>query len=204
MRLHQFISGAGRAHSTIEPFGVRKVVLDAQALLSRRRRRKRLYALHFCHNCGQEHLPVWYCTDGGSRRLEARPIEDLPLDDDESEDDRRFGFFMPIPPEPIEFNGDDADYPETWTERAKNGDIRLVSAYRKLKHERIRVLPTGEIAPSGGVEGWFQPKKFRFCPACGELTLSKGADIYRLAALSAEGRSSADHRARRLDPQMDA
>ena len=73
----------------------------------------------------------------------------------------------------------------------KNGDIRLISAYRKLKHERMRVLPTGKIASSGGVEGWFQPKKFRFCPACGELTLSKGADIYRLAALSAEGRSSA-------------
>ena len=113
------------------------------------------------------------------------------MDDDQSEDDCRFGFFMPIPPSRIEFNGDDADYPETWTERAKNGDIRLVSAYRKLKHERILVLPTGEIAPSGGVEGWFQPKKFRFCPACGELTLSKGADLYRLAALSAEGRSSA-------------
>ena len=33
VRLHQFISGAGRAHSTIEPFGVRKVVLDAQVFL---------------------------------------------------------------------------------------------------------------------------------------------------------------------------
>ena len=191
VRLHQFISGAGRAHATIEPYGVRKVVLDAQVFLPDGEGVKRLYALHFCHNCGQEHLPVWYCADGGSRRIEARPIEDLPLDDDGGDDDRRFGFFMPIPPDQIEFNGDDADYPETWTERARNGDVRLVSAYRKLKHERVQVLPTGEIASSGGVEGWFQPKNFRFCPACGELTLSKGADIYRLAALSAEGRSSA-------------
>ena len=82
VRLHQFISGAGRAHSTIEPYLVRKVVLDAQVFLPDGEGDKRLYALHFCHNCGQEHLPVWYCADGGSRRLEARPIEDLPLDDD--------------------------------------------------------------------------------------------------------------------------
>ncbi len=33
VRLHQFISGAGRAHSTIEPYGQRKVVLDAQRFL---------------------------------------------------------------------------------------------------------------------------------------------------------------------------
>ena len=57
MRLHQFISGAGRAHATIEPYGVRKVVLDAQVFLPEGDGDKRLYALHFCHNCGQEHLP---------------------------------------------------------------------------------------------------------------------------------------------------
>ena len=64
-------------------------------------------------------------------------------------------------------------------------------AYRKLRHERIHVRATGAIAQSGDVEGWFQPGKFRFCPACGEVTASKGADLYRLAGLSAEGRSSA-------------
>jgi hypothetical protein len=53
------------------------------------------------------------------------------------------------------------------------------------------VRPTGAIAQSGDIEGWFQPGNFRFCPACGELTASKGSDLYRLAGLSAEGRSSA-------------
>jgi hypothetical protein len=190
VRLHQFISGAGRANATIEPCGVRKVILDGQVFLPEGDGDKRLYALHFCHNCGQEHQPVWYCDDGGGKRLEARPIDDIPLEQDE-EGKRRFGFFMPTPPEGIEFNGDAADYPETWTERARNGDLRVVPAYRKLKHERIHVRPNGDIGSSGPVEGWFQPGNFRFCPACGEMTNSKGADIYRLAGLSAEGRSSA-------------
>ena len=137
MRLHQFISGAGRAHATIEPVGVRKVVLDGQIFLPEGEGDKRLYALHFCHNCGQEHMPVWYCDDGGGSRLEARPIEDVPLEEDD--ESAEFGFFMPTPPEGMDFGGDPADYPETWTERARNGDIRLVPAYRKLRHERMHV-----------------------------------------------------------------
>ena len=65
------------------PYGVRKVVLDGQEFLPEGDGDKRLYALHFCHNCGQEHLPVWYCDDGGAKRLEARPIEDFPLEEDD-------------------------------------------------------------------------------------------------------------------------
>ncbi|HZZ25676.1 MAG TPA: DEAD/DEAH box helicase [Roseiarcus sp.] len=190
VRLHQFISGAGRAHSTIEPASIRRVVLDGQVFLPEGEGDKRLYALHFCHNCGQEHMPVWYCDDGGGKRLEARPIEDVPLEEDD-DGKRRFGFFMPTPPDGMDFRGDDADYPETWTERNRRDEIHVVPAYRKLRHERIHVRPTDAIAQSGDVEGWFQPGNFRFCPACGELTASKGSDLYRLAGLSAEGRSSA-------------
>ena len=118
VRLHQFISGAGRAHSTIEPDGIRKVVLDGQVFLPEGEGDKQLFALHFCHNCGQEHMPVWYCDDGGGMRLEARPIEDVPLEEDDDRK-RRFGFLMSTPPDGMDFRGDAADYPETWTERAK-------------------------------------------------------------------------------------
>ncbi len=190
VRLHQFISGAGRAHMTIEPAHQRKVVLDAQKFLPDGENDKRLYAVHFCHNCGQEHLPVWHCEDLDGKRLEARAIDDLPLKDAE-QTTRRFGFFMPVPFGGIDFTGADEDYPETWTERKKNGDIRVKSSHRLLKHERIFVRPTGEIDVANGVEGWFQPSNFRFCATCGELTNSKGSDLYRLAGLSAEGRSSA-------------
>ena len=190
VRLHQFISGAGRAHSTIEPLASGRSCSTPRPSFPKAKEKngsmRYISATTAVRNtCRSGTTPT--AVRGASRPGPSRICRSTTTD----EDDCRFGFFMPIPPEPIEFGGDDADYPETWTERAKNGDIRLISAYRKLKHERIRVLPTGEITSSGGVEGWFQPKKFRFCPACGELTLSKGADIYRLAALSAEGRSSA-------------
>jgi hypothetical protein len=54
-------------------------------------------------------------------------------------------------------------------------------------------LNGGRPTPDDGLDPGvgFQPGNFRFCPACGELTASKGSDLYRLAGLSAEGRSSA-------------
>jgi hypothetical protein len=73
VRLHQFISGTGRAHSTIEPSSIRKVVLDGQVFLPEGDGDKRLYALHFCHNCGQEHMPVWYCDEGGGKSIRSDP-----------------------------------------------------------------------------------------------------------------------------------
>ncbi len=52
------------------------------------------------------------------------------------------------------------------------------------------VQPNGCVETSGPA-AWFQPGKFRFCPACGEVHGQSGRDINRLAGLTAEGRSSA-------------
>jgi len=83
--------------------------------------------------------------------------------------------------------------------RANNGDIAC-PAYRKLKHERIHVrrMATSLVGP---VEGGFN-RATSICPACGEMTNSKGADIYRLAGLSAEA-AARDNGARLVDSQMD-
>ena len=163
VRLRQFISGAGRAHSTIEPGSIRKVVLNGQVFLPEGDGDKRLYALHFCHNCGQEHMLVWHCDAGGAKRLEARPIEDVPLEEDD-DGKRRFGFFMPTPPDGMDFPGDDADHPETWTERDRRGEIRVVPAYRKLRHERIHLRPTGAIAQSAPSRAGSNPGISDFAP----------------------------------------
>ena len=44
---------------------------------------------------------------------------------------------------------------------------------------------------SSGRRGWFLPGKFRFCPACKHQPAGQAREINKLAALSAEGRSSA-------------
>jgi hypothetical protein len=191
VRLHQFISGAGGAYATIEPWHVRKVVFDGQKFLPNSEDEKRLFSLHFCHNCGQEYHPVWFENSEDRVALDRREIEDVPISDDgKDETGRKFGFFIPVPEGGIEFKGDPDDYPDTWTETARDGSTRLISRYRPYAFQRLSVLPDGSVG-AGGVDGWFQPDHFRFCAACSELTASKGSDMYRLAGLTAEGRSSA-------------
>ena len=65
-KLHQFISGAGHAYMTIEPPGTRKVTVDGQQFLPGHAD-KRLYAVHFCRECGHEYVPDWRPGNRSSR-----------------------------------------------------------------------------------------------------------------------------------------
>jgi len=88
------------------------------------------------------------------------------------------------------FTGEDTDYPDLWLEETRAGELRLKATYRKTKAEVVTVRPDG-ICGSGGRRAWFMPGKFKFCAACGDHHSDSTRDINRLAALSAEGRSSA-------------
>lgn len=188
VRLHQFISGAGQVYMTIQPEGERSVVFDGQRFLPDAAGDKLLYQLRFCPQCGQEHLPVTHKVIDGVEFLMERDIDEMA--DSPADDGSQAGFFMPAPAE-LEFGDAVEDYPETWQEITKSGQVRLKSEYSRRRHRHMRVAPTGEIVPSGGTEGWFQPGRYRFCPSCGEATNSRGTDRARLAGLTAEGRGSA-------------
>ncbi len=188
VRLHQFISGAGQVYMTLQPEGERHVVFDGQKFLPDESGEKLLYQLRFCPQCGQEHLPVTHAMEGGVEKIVERDIDEL--SDAPADDGSEAGFFMPSP-SGLEFTGDVADYPESWQETTKAGVTKLKSDYAKKQHRQLRVSATGEVVATGGTEGWFQPGRFRFCPACGEATTSRGTDRARLAGLTAEGRGSA-------------
>jgi Lhr-like helicase len=188
VRLHQFISGAGQVYMTIQPEGERRVVFDGQKFLPDETGDKLLYQLRFCPQCGQEHLPVTRTMDGGVEKIVERDIDEL--SDAPADDGSEAGFFMPVRPD-LDFSGDVADYPESWQETTKAGVLKLKSDYARKQHRQVQVSPTGEVVDTGGTEGWFQPGRFRFCPACGEATTSRGTDRSRLAGLTAEGRGSA-------------
>ncbi len=188
VRLHQFVSGAGQVYMTVQPEGARKVVFDGQKFLPDEAGDKPLYQLRFCPNCGQEHLPVVRTSAGSVEKLMERDIDEM--SDASSDDGSEAGFFMPARPD-LEFTGQVTDYPETWQETAKSGAVRLKSQYSRFVHRHMRVDATGTVITEGGTDGWFQPGRFRFCPACGEATLSRGTDRSRLAGLTAEGRGSA-------------
>jgi DEAD/DEAH box helicase/Domain of unknown function (DUF1998)/Helicase conserved C-terminal domain len=191
-KLHQFISGAGRLYSTLDQPGKRTVTFDGQ-IFDPDNPEKRLFSAHFCRNCGQEHHPVTFVDKLGNKHFEKREIDDVPLNDEDAPDDAnaRWGFIMlePIDGE-FQFDGDVDSYPESWTEQTKAGELRLKAAYRKNRAELVSVLPDGTTGANGR-RAWFMPGRFRFCAACGDYYSDSTRDINRLAALSAEGRSSA-------------
>ena len=184
-KLHRFISGAGHAHTTIEPAGVRTVRLSAEKFDPEKAGEVRLYPLFFCRECGQE---VHSVSIDASGKLLARSIDITPLDQPDA-DGILHGFLVPDADGTLPFDGAAEGYPEEWIELTPNG-ARLISRRRSQAGQRLTFAPTGESAEDG-VVGWFFPGKFRFCPRCRNEPPPQARDINKLAGLSAEGRSSA-------------
>jgi len=200
-KLHQFISGAGHAFSTLEAPGQRTITVEGQQFLPGDAE-KRLYPVHFCRDCGHEYHPVRFVNDGGERMFLARDIDDAaavrPDDDDESASDDTddsndrevFGFLTPHARDAeFTFSDRDEDYPETWLEYDAAGNPRLKAHYRGARARSVNVASTGKLG--SGTKAWFLPGKFRFCLRCGATQGGAARDRNRLASLSAEGRSSA-------------
>ena len=198
-KLHQFISGAGHAHMTIEPPGTREVTVEGQQFLPGHED-KRLYAVHFCRECGHEYHPVRLVHQEGEAFFLARDIDDAPpakqdegdgASHDAQSEGELFGFLTPHPPNDPDFRFDDRDedYPETWLEFDARGRPRLKKYYREARARRFLVAPDGQVG--SGTTVWFLPGKFRVCLRCGHTQGGAARDRTRLASLSAEGRSSA-------------
>ena len=196
-KLHQFISGAGHAYTTLEPAGQRSVTVDGQQFLPSQHE-KRLYPVHFCRECGHEYHPVHLVDEDGIRKALPRSIDDAPptIEDDDQPADRddrgeQLGFITlhPLGDANFRFNDRDEDFPENWIEYDASGNARLKPYYRGARPSTLHVAPNGHIG--AGARVWFIPGKFRFCLRCGHTQGSSARDRTRLASLSAEGRSSA-------------
>jgi superfamily II DNA/RNA helicase len=199
-KLHQFISGARHAYSTFERFGERVVTVEGQQFLPGAPE-KRLYAIHFCRECGHEYHPVRLVSDGDGQTFLARDIDDAaptkPDDDDvpskeesESNDNEVLGFLTAhAPDDEFDFNDQDEQYPETWIESDSAGNVRFKAHYRGARAQGVAVAPSGKVG--SGTRAWFLPGKFRFCLRCRETQGGAARDRNRLASLSGEGRSSA-------------
>ncbi|KTE46419.1 MULTISPECIES: DEAD/DEAH box helicase [unclassified Sphingopyxis] len=184
-KLHRFLAGAGHAHATLEPAGVRRVQLAAEQF-DRETPQARLYPLFFCRQCGQEVHSVSVTRSG---QVLPRSI-DQTAKDEADHDGSRHGFMVPDASGDLNFDGGIEGYPDDWIEESKNGR-RLKSSHRD-KHEADRLtLGSDGQASTEGVTVWFFPGRFRFCPHCGYQPAAQARDINKLASLSAEGRSSA-------------
>ena len=197
-KLHQFITGAGHAYATLDPPGERTVTVDGQQFLPGQPD-KRLYAVHFCRECGHEYHPVRMEHQEEGLVFLARDIDDAPPtvrdttngNSEESLVEGVFGFLTPHPTDDagFKFADRDDDYPETWLEFDAGGHPRLKKYYRGARARRFMVAPDGRVG--SGTNVWFLPGKFRLCLRCGNTQGGAARDRTRLASLSAEGRSSA-------------
>ena len=190
-KLHRFLSGAGRVHATLRATPQRRVTLDGQLFDPDDPDQKaRFYETFFCRNCGQEHHPVVIVEEAGMRRVLPRDIDETPLDEPDS--DEKPGYLMPEPENDPSFTfaGAPEDYPEEWTDTARNGTLRLRSDRRPYAAQEFTVDASGAVGTTGR-RAWFLPGKFRLCPACGHQPAAQAREINKLAGLSAEGRSSA-------------
>ncbi|MBT2788022.1 MULTISPECIES: DEAD/DEAH box helicase [unclassified Halomonas] len=183
-KLHQFISGPGKVHTTLEPAGSRQITLDAQRYAPGRQSESvLLYPAHFCRDCGQEYHPVWR-SEQGRVQYSPREIDDITADDN---DDVRFGFLCAKNDAQL-YKGQLEDLPESWLDLTR-AEPKVKSTYKKAMPVPTQVDPQG--LEGRGEQYWYIPGKFRFCLNCAILHEAHGKDMNRLASLSGEGRSSA-------------
>lgn len=183
-KLHQFISGPGKVHATLEASQTRVITLDAQRFApGRQSEAVLLYPVHFCRDCGQEYHPVWRSEQRGVQ-YSPREIDDITADDNE---DVRFGFLCPRNEGQL-YRGQLEDLPESWLDLTKE-EVKIKSTYKRAVPFESKVDPQG--MEGRGEFYWYIPGKFRFCLNCAQLHEAHGKDINRLASLSGEGRSSA-------------
>jgi len=185
-KLHQFISSGSKLYGTLEAEGQRYLTLEGSQYVPGDRSR-RLFALYFCRDCGQEYAPVWDEPTPSGRIFNPRNIEERHHPEGDSEDIES-GYFMPDNSGIWEDSLD--RYPETWLEARQNGDLRLKAYYRKRQPHHIRVNAEGAHA-ADGTPGWYIPGNLGFCLRCGLVHHGAGKESLRLTGLSGEGRSSA-------------
>ncbi len=187
-RLHQFISGAWNAFTTLESPGERYLTLNGQQYKPGDRDRP-MYTLCFCRDCGQEYLPVWRTLQAGNpEQFEPRELTERSSD----EESVQYGYLVPDNEGMFDPNDLEAQVPSEWVEY-KNGTSRIRSHFRKYLPVPVLVNTLGHLA-NEGLTAWFIPEKFRFClnPDCdAKYDGTVRSELTKLSGLSSEGRSSA-------------
>ena len=187
-RLHQFISGAWNAYSTLEAPGERYLTLEGQQFKPGDRHRP-LFTLCFCRQCGQEYFPVW------AKLVAKQPdaFEPRDLSERSNEDEEvSFGYLMPDRSGKFDPTDLEGQYPEDWLEFS-GGVARLKPHFGRYRPIGVLVDSRGVVA-SEGLAAWFIPGAFRFClnPECtAHYDGTVRSDLGKLSGLSSEGRSSA-------------
>jgi hypothetical protein len=156
-RLHQFVSPAGTVYSTIEHESRRYVTLNGQQFVPGDRKRV-LFPLCFCWECGQEYYVVRRESVHGLHRLVPREFSDR-LDDESGE--AGYLYISQSNPWPTDLDEIIERLPDDWIEERNNGP-RVRSHRRKQLPQHVSVLRNG-VEDQDGDQCVYMPAPFSFC-----------------------------------------
>jgi ATP-dependent helicase YprA (DUF1998 family) len=186
-RLHQFLGRGDTIYATIEDPASRYATFSYQLYVpGERERRRSLFPLVFCRECGQE----YYCAsvEEGDQDHVAQLVPRDPLERQVDRDHDRYVFLAHWP----------AEQNDEFFERVPEDFVEETSSGVRVRRDRRHLVPLpAEIGPDGvlshgGSRAWLVPVPFRFCLACGvTYTARQISDIGKLTTLGAGGRSSA-------------
>lgn len=197
-RVHQFLSRGDAVSSTIEPQEKREFVFDGAVWKAGdEMRRKALFPLAFCRECGQDYYLVHLVGSNTSnlRRNEGADLsvaaQFLPrlfnINDVNPTDQAGYlyiGFWEETGEAFLEA------LPENWVE-IRGGGPRLTSQAKTKVPLPVEVGVDGTVG-EGGVRAYFFPAPFRFCMNCGVTYSSRQrSDLPKLTTLGSGGRSTA-------------
>jgi len=180
-RLHQLLSKGDTIYVSLERPAKRWCTLRYQPSVPHERR-KPLYPLVFCRECGQEYLAVRRNDKGPGRQL--KPLHD----DGDQTGELGYLYVSDAAPWPSDHGRQVERLPDSWQ---LDGDVD--PARQASMPVAVDVLPDGTVVNTGeGLRAAFVPAPFRFCLSCGTAYESaRGSEYARLADLGTEGRSSA-------------
>lgn len=188
-RLHQFISSGDQLFASLEDKGERYITIFGQKFVPNQDRKKSLFPLSFCRECGQEYYCVTKSFKDEKWVFEPREFSDNRNDDDGVE--KGFLYFNSDNPWP---SGEEAIFekiPDDWVETTKKGVKRV----KKSKRDNIPstfTIDTNGVEGSEGNELQFFKAPFKFCLNCGVLYGGRQSSDYgKLSILGKEGRSTA-------------
>jgi ATP-dependent helicase YprA (DUF1998 family) len=183
-RMHQFISKGEAVWGSLEPPAQRSLSVHPQQFVPGSDRKKLLFPLVFCRECGQD----YYVVTSQKGAVSARAMEER-LGEDEEEDARAGYLFLDDPAAP---------WPDDLPSQLDRlPDLLVTQGPRGAKPLKPEVLPRlltldplGQ--PGGALRALFVQTPLRWCLRCG-VAYADGQrrDFGRLATLGSEGRSTA-------------
>lgn len=187
-RVHQFFSRGDAVYASLQPAAERYITTQAQQIdPTDPERRRLLFPLAFCRECGQDYYVVARDLDPGA------PFEPRLLSDVLKEENRAKGFLV------LNTDGswprDGAELldrlPDEWIEETPTGR-RVKPSFRDQLPKHQRVGANGDHDDPAGVDVVYLPAPLRFCLNCGvAYAPSQATDLGKLNSLGSGGRSSA-------------